>query len=124
MHIFLGSNNPATLEEFSQECGETTRISPCSALNGDGNEMTNFAIDNVRLVPKSMLTKLEAGECIVTEANCGYVLFSKMERYFTCKEYEHLVLSSGKDYKSEMNPLDKKYDYSWVPRRKKNKFDF
>ena len=124
MHIFLGSNNPATLEEFSKECGETTRISPCSALNGNGNEMTNFAIDNVRLVPKSMLTKLEAGECIVTEANCGYVLFSKMERYFACKEYEHLVLSSGKDYKSEMNPLDKKYDYSWVPRRKKNKFDF
>lgn len=124
MHIFLGSNNPATLEEFSKECGETTRISPCSALNGKENEITNFAMENVKLVPKSMLTKLKAGECVVTEANCGYVLFSKMERYFACKEYEHLVLSSGKDYRSEMNPLDKKYDYVRVPKTKRNKFDF
>ncbi len=124
MHIFLGSNNPATLEEFSKECGETTRISPCSALNGKENEMTNFAMENVKLVPKSMLTKLKAGECVVTEANCGYVLFSKMERYFACKEYEHLVLSSGKDYRSDMNPLDKKYDYVRVPKTKRNKFDF
>ena len=124
MHIFLGSNNPSTLEEFSKECGETTRISPMSALNGDKKEISQFTMETVRLVPKSALTQLGAGECVVTEANCGYVLFSKMERYFTCKEYAHLVLASEKEYVSDMNPLEKKYDYVWVSRVKRPKFDF
>ncbi len=124
MHIFLGSNNPSTLEEFSKECGETTRISPMSALNGDKKEISQFTMETVRLVPKSALTQLGAGECVVTEANCGYVLFSKMERYFTCKEYARLVSASEKDYVSDMNPLEKKYDYVWVSRVKRPKFDF
>jgi hypothetical protein len=34
-----------------------------------------------------------------------------MERYFTCKEFENLKLSSDKDYVSSVNPLDKKYNY-------------
>ena len=125
MHIFLGSNNPETLEAFSKECGQTTRISPCSALGGNGKEITRFDLETIALVPKSMLASLKAGECVVTEANCGYVFFSKMERYFLCKEYENLVRSSEKDFKSGVNPLDKIYDYRWIPRsRKSSKFDF
>ena len=95
-----------------------------SALNGDKKEISQFTMETVRLVPKSALTQLGAGECVVTEANCGYVLFSKMERYFTCKEYARLVLASEKDYVSDMNPLEKKYDYVWVSRVKRPKFDF
>lgn len=121
MHIFLGSNNPTTLEEFSKECGETTRISPRAALNGKGKEISDFSIETIRLIPKSILTQLEAGECVVTEATCGYVLFSRMERYFACKEYGNLVLSMEKEYRSEMNPLDKKFDYRWIPRASKLK---
>ncbi|MDE7106927.1 MAG: type IV secretory system conjugative DNA transfer family protein [Clostridiales bacterium] len=39
MHVFMGSNNPETLEAFSRECGQKTRISPLSALNGNPEEI-------------------------------------------------------------------------------------
>lgn len=117
IHIFLGSNNPMTLDEFSRECGKMTRISPKSALNGSKDEMEQFEIETIPVAPRSMLANLKPGECIVTEANCGYVMFSKMERYFLCDEYAFLQTSSEKDYHSTVNPLDKKYIY--VPQKQK-----
>ncbi len=127
VHVFLGSNNPATLKEFSEECGYVTRYSPTSALNGAKGEMEQYSVETVPLVPKSWLSKLEPGECIVTEANSGYVLFSKMERYFTCKEFENLTLSRDEDYVGALNPLDSKYTYVLAKDAKKEnfaKFDF
>lgn len=126
MHIFLGSNNPATLELFSKECGNMTRISPRSALNGTKDEIDHYDIETIPLVPRSMLASLMPGECVVTEANCGYVLFSRMERYFNCREFEGLTLSSDKDYVCPINPLDKKFIYK-VKRdasRRNRPFDF
>lgn len=129
VHVFLGSNNPSTLELFSKECGYTTRISPVSALNGSGDFIERYEVETIPLVPRSLLATLKPGECVVTEANCGYVLFSKMERYFTCKEYEGLKLSSDKDYEGSVNPLDKRFAYtppasSGRGRRSKYNFDF
>lgn len=125
MHIFLGSNNPSTLELFSKECGNMTRISPRSALNGSKDEIEHYEIETIPLVPRSMLANLKPGECIVTEANCGYVLFSKLERYYLCKEFNNFMLSTDKDYISSVNPLDKKYIYTFTKgKRSRNKFDF
>lgn len=123
VHVFIGSNNPPTLEAFSSECGQLTRISPLTALNGGGREIENYQIETIPLMPKSVLSSLVAGECVITEANCGYVLFSRLERYFTCEEFKNLPKSSSKDYVTEINPLDKKYTY--VPkRRRRNPYDF
>ena len=94
-----------------------TRISPKSALNGSKDEIEQFEIETIPVAPRSMLANLKPGECIVTEANCGYVMFSKMERYFLCDEYAFLQTSSEKDYHSTVNPLDKKYIY--VPQKQK-----
>ncbi len=111
MHIFFGSNNPQTLEEFSVECGQVTRIAPASVLNGNGAEMDSYQFETIRLIPKSMLSHFSLGECIVTEANCGYVLFSKLERYYLCKEFTEIPLSDEKEYVGRANPFDKKYTF-------------
>ena len=88
IHIFLGSNNPDTLSEFSRACGEKTRLSALSALKGDKEEIEYYDIETVPLVPKSILSSLGNGECIITQANCGYVLYSKLERYYKCKKFD------------------------------------
>ena len=111
MHIFFGSNNPQTLEEFSKECGQVTRIAPVSVLNGKGAEMDSYQFETIQLIPKSMLSHFSLGECIVTEANCGYVLFSKLERYYLCKEFTDIPLSDEKEYVGKANPFDKKYTF-------------
>ncbi len=111
MHIFFGSNNPQTLEEFSRECGQFTRIAPASVLNGKGAEIDNYQFETIQLIPKSMLAHFSPGECIVTEANCGYVLFSRLERYYLCKEFTDMPLSDEKEYIGRLNPFDKKYTY-------------
>lgn len=123
MHVFIGSNNPSTLEEFSKECGLITRISPLSALNGDKEEIDHYQIETIPLMPKSDLTTLKIGECIVTEANCGYVYYSKLERYFECKEFQNLPESNDKDYTSQANPLSKEHTYI-LKRRSERKFEF
>lgn len=124
VHVFFGSNNPATLKEFSAECGKQTRLSPLSALNGGGAEIDSYQLETIPLVPVSMLSHLKAGECIVTEANCGYVMFSKLERYFLCEEMSNLPLSAEKDYVCNVNPFDRRYTYVYKSSRKKNKYDF
>ena len=123
VHVFFGSNNPATLKEFSAECGKQTRLSPLSALNGGGAEIDSYQLETIPLVPVSMLSHLKAGECIVTEANCGYVMFSKLERYFLCEEMSNLPLSAEKDYVCSVNPFDRRYTYVYKSSRKKNKYD-
>lgn len=125
VHVFFGSNNSSTLEEFSRECGQFTRISPLSALNGKGADIESYQTETISLVPKSRLAHFQPGECIITEANSGYVMLSKLERYFLCNEFKNLPLSSVNDYKSKVDFLDKKYDYKVSSRRKKrNPFDF
>ena len=123
VHIFFGSNNPATLEAFSHECGLKTRISPLSALNGRGADIDNYNIETIPLVPKSMLSHFQPGECIITEANSGYVMFSKLERYYLCDEFKNLPLASEKDYKCAVNPFDKRYTYTIARRSRRNPFD-
>ena len=120
MHVFFGSNNPDTLKAFSAECGKKTRISPLSALNGSGAGIDTYQIETLPLVPQSMLTHFKPGECIITEANSGYVMFSKLERYYLCDEFKDLPLSSVKDYKNKVNPFDKRYTYTYV--KKTNSF--
>lgn len=85
-HVFFGTNNPETKREFSQECGKKTIISPTSALNGSGEVIERFEKDTVALVPVSALTKLEPGECIVTQMRED-VLWSWFERSYTCPEF-------------------------------------
>lgn len=123
VHIFFGSNNPATLEAFSRECGQKTRISPLSALNGKGADIDMYDIETIPLVPKSMLSHFQAGECIITEANSGYVMFSMLERHYLCGEFANLPLASEKDYQCVVNPFDKRYTYV-VPKKKRKPFDF
>lgn len=124
VHVFFGSNNPSTLAEFSKECGMRTRISPLSALNGSGAEIDTYHIETIPLIPTSVLSHFKAGECIVTEANSGYVMFSMLERYYLCGEFCNLPLASEKDYVCRVNPFDKKYTYKISERKKKNLFDF
>ncbi len=116
MHVFFGSNNPSTLELFSRECGDRTRISPMSALNGGGKEIECYDKETIPLVPKSALAHFEPGECIVTEANCGYVLFSRLERYYLWKELEGMETANEHEYVCPVNPFDKQYVYSYTPK--------
>ena len=124
VHVFIGSNNPLTLREFSTECGEFTRIAPVSALNGSKEEIDTYQVETISLVPKSMLASLSVGECIVTEANCGYVLFSKLERYYTCKEFDGLPQAQESKYVCSHNPLDDRFVYTPPTRPAVRRFDF
>lgn len=119
MRVFFGSNNPATLDMFSKECGDYTRISPLSALSGNGKEIEHYINETIPLVPKSVLSSLAEGECIVREANCGYVLFSKLERYYKCKEFNGLKRASVYEYKCAVDPFDKRYVYDYRGGEKK-----
>lgn len=110
--LFFGSNNMDTIKAFSTACGVTTRVSPQSAFAGDGEEINGFSIETISLVPNSMLCKLQPGECIVTEANSP-VLFSRLERYYLCPEYNELPLARVKDYKCSVNPMDPIYSYKY-----------
>jgi len=114
MHIFFGSNNPATIREFSEECGKYTRISPKSALIGQGAEIENYQIETIDVMPRSDLQTLKVGECIITEALSGYVMLSKLERYFMTDEFKDLPISLYQDYKAPINPLAREYDYDVV----------
>lgn len=124
VHIFFGSNNSETLEAFSKECGQQTRISPLSALNGNGAEIETYHIETIPLIPKSMLSHFHPGECIITEANSGYVMFSKLERYYLCDEFKNLKLSSEKNYRCSVNPFDKRFRYEATKRKKRSPFGF
>lgn len=121
VHVFFGSNNPATLEEFSRECGEKTQLSLLSALNGTSAEIDRFEMEKVALVPKSRLSRLEEGECMITEANSGYVMLSKLERYYKCPEFNDLPQCNEREYVGKVNPCDKRYRYAFKPGRKQRR---
>ena len=123
MHIFFGSNNPQTLEEFSKECGLFTRLSPVSALNGKGTEIDQYQFETIPLIPKSMLAHFAPGECIITEANCGYVMFSNLVRYYLCSEFSDLPLLDEKQYIGRVDPFKARYTYK-LPVKKRGSFDF
>ena len=129
VHIFFGSNNPDTLKSFSDECGKQTRLSPLSALNGRGADIESYQLETIPLVPQSRLSHFVPGECIITEANSGYVMLSKLERYYLCDEFKNLELSSEKDYTCGINPFDERYVYKLPKDKKKSRglfdsFDF
>ncbi|MDE6201105.1 MAG: type IV secretory system conjugative DNA transfer family protein [Clostridiales bacterium] len=124
--VMLGSLNWQTVCEFAESCGLHARLSPESALNGSGEEIEHYKIETIPLVTKSMLSKLKSGECIVTEANSGYVMFSRLERYYMCPEFNNLPLADEKKYKCSVNPLDSKYRYIYNERiayRRRFKFN-
>lgn len=106
VHVFFGTNNPETKREFSEECGRKTVISPTSALNGSGETIERYEKDTVALVPVSMLTKLEPGECIVTQMRED-VLWSRFERSYTCPEF-------GDDH---ANPDEREVPYKFLNSR-------
>jgi type IV secretory pathway TraG/TraD family ATPase VirD4 len=126
VHIFMGSNNPSTLDEFSRECGKMTRISPLSALNGKSSDIDNYQLETIPLMTNSRLSHLEVGECVFTEANSGYVFLSMFERYYTCKEFSSLRKTTDEDYICTINPFDRKYVYDWHEEKdeKEDKFLF
>lgn len=119
MHIFMGSNNIETLEAFSRECGKVTRISPMSAVNGDKDYIDNYQLETIPLMPISKLAHLEEGECVITEANTGYVMFSKLERYYKCPELAPTKLYKPENFAPKLNPYDAKFEY-----RYEHKFGF
>lgn len=127
-HVFFGTNNPETKREFSEECGKKTIISPTSALNGSGESIQNYEKDTVALVPVSALTKLKAGDCIVTQMRED-VLWSKFERSYTCPEFKN-ELSDPDDRKIQLRFSDAKYIYKYKKKEKETKskiidlFDF
>lgn len=126
MHVFLGSNNLETLKMFSDECGRTTRVSPMSAINGSKATIENYQLETIPNMPISELSHLEPGDCIVTEANSGYVLYSRLERYYMCKEFSDLPQSDYREYKCAINPFDERYTYvlsSSKTKKKTNLFD-
>lgn len=118
MHVFIGSNNLPTIEAFSRECGLITRISPISALNGRGGEIDSCQKETIPLIPQSELTKLQVGQAIVTEAKCGYVMITMLERYYLCPEFNNLPVADYRDYKCSLDPLDDKYEYHFTSHRK------
>lgn len=87
MHLFFGTNNPATKRDFSEECGQKTVLSPMSALNGSGETIERYEKDTVPLVPVSMLDSLAEGDFIVTAMRQNVIL-SHMERSYLCPEFQ------------------------------------
>lgn len=116
LHIFMGSNNVDTLEAFSRECGHITRISPMSAVNGSKEYIENYQLETIRLMPVSRLAHLEEGECVITEANTGYVMFTKLERYYKCPELNPDKAFDLENFAPSVNPYDRKYSYVYEPK--------
>lgn len=82
-----------------------------------------YSIETIPLVTKSRLSHFAPGECIITEANSGYVMFSKLERYYQCPEFMGLPTAAETDYVCDVDPFDKKYVYE-VKFKRKSMYDF
>ncbi len=117
VHVFFGTNNPQTKQEFSEECGKKTIIAPTSALNGSGETIMHYEKDSVALVPVSALAELRPGECIVTQM-LDDVLWSRIERSYTCSEF-------ASDNADPCNRVPRKHSlycaYTYEKRKKKGK---
>lgn len=120
MHVFLGTNNPKTKQEFSEECGLTTIISPLSALNGEDSRITRFERETVPLVPVSSLNCFSPGECIITIANSTHVFRSKIERSYTAPEFS-APRARIEDYRPAFNIYDPRYSFTVPPSRRRER---
>ena len=123
-HVFFGTNNPQTKQEFSDECGKKTIIAPTSALNGSGESINRYDKETVPLVPVSALSKIEIGTCYVTQMREN-VLLSRMERSYTCPEFQNEP-ASIKDRTPTVNFADPKYSFV-IPKyntARRHAFDF
>ena len=98
MHVFLGSNNMPTVEQFRNECGSVVRFSPVNFLNGDTDRIQQYTMETVYTFPISQLRSLKRGECVITEANTGYVLFSMLVPYYQWKEWSNIKTADFNDY--------------------------
>ena len=113
VHMFMGSNNTETLKEFSEECGRYTRFSPLSAINGDKEVINHYQLETIPLMPVSKLHQFEESECIVTEANSKYVMLSRLERCYKCKEFARVPFDVESTKTNKVDPFDAKYDYNY-----------
>lgn len=110
--IFLGSNNTQTLDEFSEELGKYSRISPTSVFKGDNKNLSNYDIETIRLVPISDLSYIKPGECFVKEVNSEYVMKSYLVRYYECSEFINLEQSSINDYETYVDIFSERFEYN------------
>ena len=115
--IFLGSNNPDTLSRFQAECGEYTRLSPKSVLSGKEAELSRFELETIPLVTRTDLSSFAPGECVIIELNKPYALWSKLERSYMCPEFYDLERKLDLEYKSKVNPYDRRYVFQVPPRK-------
>lgn len=124
LKYFLGSNHTETIRNFSDSCGQYTRISPVSALNGNNAQIEHYTIETVSLVPKSVLCSIEPGETIITEANAKYVMWSMINRYYMCPELNDINKASISEYQ-DANPTTRKHVYKFKkkPHKKSSFFD-
>ena len=74
-------------------------------------DIEHYQLETIPIVPKSVPAHFEPGECIITEANSGYVLYSQLERYYLLDEMKNLPTASEREYECAVNPFDKKYMY-------------
>ncbi|MBO4472388.1 MAG: type IV secretory system conjugative DNA transfer family protein [Clostridia bacterium] len=111
--VFFGSNNLMTIKEFSEECGECTRIAPNSAMSGTTPHLTSIEIEKRPLVPKSMLAAIKPGECVIREVCNDQVWFTKLERYYAMPEMNALPKADAKEYVPACNPMQLKYRYEF-----------
>lgn len=112
-HIFFGTNNSQTKNDFSEECGKKTVLSPMSALNGNGEYIDQFVKETIPLVPVSKLNVIAPGECYVTRMRAEPCL-SYMQRSYECPEFD----GEQADPEDRIPPVvfaDPKYVYT-VPR--------
>ncbi|MCD8306650.1 MAG: type IV secretory system conjugative DNA transfer family protein [Clostridia bacterium] len=114
VHIFMGSNNLDTLKQFSDECGKYTRVSGSCITQGTDSAIHDAFFETIPVMPVSTLSSLSQGDCVITEINSGYVMFSRLEPYYLCDEYACEV-SSLSDYISQVSPVDRKYKYTLTP---------
>lgn len=109
--VFMGSNNPDTTKSFSDKCGKHTRISPVCALGGSKKEIGAVEYETIPVMPVSTLSALRPGECVITEINTGYVLLSRLEPCFMCKEYASAPEADEHSYASSVSAMDERFHY-------------
>ena len=108
-HLFFGTNNSLTKQEFSDECGKKTVLSPVSAMNGGGEYIDNFVKETIPVVPVSKLNLISPGECYLTRMRANPCL-SYMERSYQCPEFS----GEAADPRDRIPPIrfsDSKYKY-------------
>lgn len=110
VHIYVGTNNAETKRAFSEECGKRTIVSPRSVFAGESEQLSRVDLEEVHVVPVSKLNHLATGDCYITMSNAESVLFSHMERYYLCPEYE-TERNKTAEYEATADIFNDKYVY-------------